>query len=208
MLIGPHASNLLSEIILTTVDSRLSDFDYIRAIDDYTCYTESYEEAQSFLTKLGASLREFDLSLNYKKTAIIELPLAATEQWQRKLNSAQLAASYGKSNFLLTRAYLDYAIELMHANGENAAILNYAIKVLLGKELTRNAKEYAVKTILNLAMLYPYLVSILDQYVFSTCCADCATHLCIKDYAQRIYQSGIAVHNFEQVSFAIFFAIK
>ena len=208
LLIGPHASNLLSEIVLTAVDNRLINYDYIRAIDDYTCYTETYEEAQRFLTELGSALREFDLSLNHKKTAIKELPLPVTEEWQRKLNAAPLAGYYGECNFLLTRAYIDCAIELVHRNGENAAILNYAIKVLLGKKLTPNAREYAAKTILNLALLYPYLVSILDKHVFSVCCAECPSHSCIKEYAQKIYQSGLASRNFEQVSFSIFFALK
>ena len=208
LLIGPHASNLLSEIVLTAIDSQLKSYNYTRAIDDYTCYTDTYEEAQRFLTELGASLREFDLSLNYKKTMIIELPLAATEQWQRKLNAVQLTNLYGESDFLLTRAYLDSAIELMHANDGNAAILNYAIKVLASKKMTSNAREYAAKTILNLAMLYPYLVSIVDKYVFSVCCTECKFHLCIANYAQKIYRSGIAVHNFEQASFSIFFALK
>ena len=39
LLIGPHASNLISEIILTCVDKKLIDngWQYIRNIDDYTC---------------------------------------------------------------------------------------------------------------------------------------------------------------------------
>lgn len=208
LLIGPHASNLLSEIVLTSVDSLLDKYSYVRAIDDYTCYVDTYEEAQRFLADLNCALREYDLSLNHKKTAVMELPLAATEQWQRKLNGIQLMTAYGKCDFMLARAYLDHAIELMHNNGENAAILNYAIKMLLGKELTDNAKEYSVRTILSLAILYPYLVSILDKHVFSICCSKCASHLCIKNYAERIYQSGISMRNFEQVSYAIFFAIK
>jgi len=50
VLIGPHASNLISEIILVTVDKELTSagFKYIRNIDDYTCYVDSYEEADRF----------------------------------------------------------------------------------------------------------------------------------------------------------------
>lgn len=215
LLIGPHSSNLLAEIILTAVDSQLSDWDYIRAIDDYTCYVQTYEDGQRFLTQLGAVLREYDLSLNHKKTSIVALPLAATEHWERKLNALQLITSYDKTDYLLTRAYFDYAIELMHDNGENAAILNYAIKTLLGKSrkgttkiLTQNAKEYAAKTIMSLASLYPYLITLLDKYVFSTCCKECDTHACINEYANCAYQNGIDTRNFEQSAYALFFAIK
>lgn len=42
LLIGPHASNLLSEVILTTVDRKLYDmgYRYYRNIDDYECYPD------------------------------------------------------------------------------------------------------------------------------------------------------------------------
>lgn len=49
LLIGPHTSNLISELILTTVDNQLkSKYKYIRKVDDYTCYVEKYEDAESF----------------------------------------------------------------------------------------------------------------------------------------------------------------
>lgn len=215
LLIGPHTSNLLSEIVLTAIDSELSGWDYVRAIDDYTCYVKTYEDGQRFLTQLGAALRKYDLSLNHKKTTIFELPLAVTERWERKLNTLQITTSYGKTDFLLTRAYFDYAIELMHEHDENAAILNYAIKTLLGKPrkgparaLTHNAKEYAAKTILGLATLYPYLVTLLDKYVFSTCCSNCPTHACIMNYANDAFQNGLSTRSFEQAAYALYFAIK
>ena len=54
LLIGPHASNLISEIILVVVDRKLLDSQYrfIRNIDDYDCYVSSYEEGQRFITAL------------------------------------------------------------------------------------------------------------------------------------------------------------
>lgn len=50
ILIGPHISNLISGILLTSVDKELRDkYDYIRNIDDYTCYVNTYERAENFL---------------------------------------------------------------------------------------------------------------------------------------------------------------
>lgn len=208
LLIGPHVSNLLAEIILTCVDSRLQHWSYVRAIDDYTCYVDSHEDGQRFLTELGAALREYDLSLNHKKTEILELPLAATSHWQRKLNMLPLTTSYGKTDFPLTRAYLDHAIELMEQNKGNAAILKYAIKVLSGKDLTHNAKEYFTKTVLSLSLAYPYLVTMLDEYIFHKYCAGCSSHQCIHIFAENALKAGISRRNYEQAAYAIFFAIK
>lgn len=59
LLIGPHVSNLLSEIILVKIDKILYDkgWRYIRNIDDYTCYVSTYEDGQLFLTELSEQLR-------------------------------------------------------------------------------------------------------------------------------------------------------
>lgn len=69
LLIGPHVSNLISEIILSSIDFKLwkKGYRYIRNIDDYTCYVNSYEKGESFLLDLSKELKEYELSLNHKK---------------------------------------------------------------------------------------------------------------------------------------------
>ena len=130
LLIGPHASNLISEMILTVVDRKLYDkgWKFVRNIDDYTCYVETRARADSFIVDLGVALEEFDLQLNNKKTKIEELPDTVLEDWVRKLNGFSLLTSYGKVDYKQARAYFDLAIELMKISGGNASVLNYAIK--------------------------------------------------------------------------------
>ena len=66
LLIGPHSSNLLSEVILTVVDKILYDkgYRFVRNIDDYDCYVGSQDDAKLFLRDLEEILREFDLPLD------------------------------------------------------------------------------------------------------------------------------------------------
>lgn len=65
LLIGPHASNLISEIILTQVDQRLWDMGwrYIRAIDDFTCYVSSFEAEERFIADLRREMEVDDFSI-------------------------------------------------------------------------------------------------------------------------------------------------
>lgn len=205
LIIGPHTSNLLSEIILCSIDNRLNKWDYIRNIDDFTCYVETYDKAQEFLIELSKELREFDLILNHKKTEIIELPVAATEQWVHKLNLISSLLKNGKLNYNGAKAYLDSAIELMKSNKMNSAILNYAIKVLGSVELTSNAKEYCLKTIFHWSLIYPYLIPTLDKNVFEVFSADISQ---ITDISQEIFKSSLEKRNYEAISYAIYFAIK
>ncbi len=207
LLIGPHVSNLLSEIILVKIDKALYDLGwrYIRNIDDYTCYVSTYEEGQLFLTELSEQLRAYDLTLNHKKTAIEELPTASVEHWVRKINAFTVFNDKEIMNFKEVRAYLDMAIDLMKENNNNAAILNYAMKVLSKKQLSNNAKAYYVKTIFHLTVIYPYLVPVLEAYVFEPFGVETTM---ISTFSGKLYVEGIKLKNYEAVCYSLYYAIK
>lgn len=206
-IIGPHASNLLSEIILTVVDRQLSNkgWEYIRNIDDYTCYVATYEEAQKFLTELASQLRAFDLPLNHKKTKIEELPMASTRHWVRQLNSFDFTSTYNKVNYKKAQAYLDLAVGLMSENDNNAAILNYAIKVLAKQRLTENAARYCLQTVQHFAVIYPYLIPLLDDHVFKPFGAKRED---IEKFANIIYEAAMKENNYEAITYAIYFSLE
>lgn len=207
LLIGPHAYNILSEIILCVIDYHMVEkgWEYVRHIDDYTCYVENEESAQRFLIDLQTELREFDLSLNHKKTVINPLPMAAVEQWVRKINSLSIITNYGQVDFKNCRSYLDYALEIAKTENGNSSVLKYAIKVLSGLDLTKNAKKYEAKTVFYLCLIFPYLIPLLDKYIFQKCNVSFEE---IADISTQIYNLGIESHNPEMASYAIYFSIK
>lgn len=205
LLIGPHASNLLAEMILCAIDAELSPhWKYVRNIDDYTCYVKTYDEAQNFLYELEKHLRTYELTLNTKKTQIAELPQATIEQWDRQLNSVSLLASYGKVNYKSAQGYLDFAVELMQKNGMNSSILKYAIKVLKDMPLTENAKRCCEKTIFHLTVIYPYLVPLLEEYVFQ---AFSVSDSAIKNILEILYDVGRQTHNYETTAYVLYYAL-
>ncbi len=207
LLIGPHASNLISEIILTCVDKKLYDkgWRYLRNIDDYNCYVDSHENAEKFLTDLNEALREYDLPINYKKTLIQELPKASTNHWIRGLAAAIPSDENTLIDFKMARRYLDTAISLMETNDNDAAILKYAIKVIAKRKLSYNAKQYCLKTIEHYAVLYPYLIILMDDYVFIPFEAEI---LDIQNFADIIFKDAIKTDNYELMYYSLFYAIK
>jgi hypothetical protein len=213
-IIGPHVSNLLSEIILTTIDLELrKDWEYTRNIDDYICYVESRDEADKFLAELNKQLRNFDLLLNHKKTDIIELPIAAVENWRREILSISFVTTvendFGNSekvvDFKHTQLFLDKVIELMRDNDMNAAILNYALQILVQQTLTESARNYCVKTIMHYALNIPYLVPLLDRYLFSPLKVTTEE---IEQYANLIFIESLKKNHYEGLSYSIFYALK
>lgn len=212
LLIGPHSSNLISEIILVKVDFELSNlgYKYIRNIDDYTCYIDNYEEAEKFFICLSEELKKYELSLNVKKSKIISLPKASVKNWITKLNNFTFNNTYLVNDVETVRVkelkgFLDFAIELMLDENNDASILNYAIKIISNKNLGINAKDYYSKQIHHLVLLYPYLVNFIEYDVFES---HNISKEIIKKISIDIYNYGLKKKSYEASTYAIYWAMK
>jgi hypothetical protein len=160
--IGPATSNIISECILSRVDAEMiKEFQYVRFIDDYTCYCERYEDAENFIRRLSQELAKYKLNLNYKKTKIRPLPVQVNTDWVNDLNTH--LPSSEKYTFSQVIDYLDYALELQKKHNEGS-VLKYAIKTIR-KRADNNAKEYLLEYTLTLAMHYPVLIPVLQKSV-------------------------------------------
>ena len=206
LLIGPHASNLLSEIILTVVDRKLYEkgYRYARNIDDYDCYVSTHDEAQRFLRDLEETLRDFDLPLNHKKTKIIELPIGIEKSWKHQLSDLPREGALGMVEYPQVNVFIDTALELASETGD-IAIINYAIKKLKGMNLSDNGKKLAAKRFTHMAVLYPYLLHLLEDFVFIPYGVETKN---IKTLSNMIYRDATHVNDYESMCYAIYYAIR
>ena len=168
VLIGPHASNLIAEIILTCVDKELvsKGYKFVRYVDDYRCFAETHERAEEFVQDLDSELYRYGLMRNQRKTKILSLPAPSEEEWPRALKSFPLP-NEGRLSRGQVLAFLDFAIDLLNGNEGNAAILNYALRMLSGRKLTKPAQSLVLNRSLQFVRIYPYLSPIMDELVFS-----------------------------------------
>ncbi len=211
ILVGPHSSNLISEIILVKIDYKLSKkWKYIRYIDDYTCFVSTEEEADEFITDLVKELREYNLSLNHRKTQKTKLP-ELSGYWIHQLQNSIPNAKNNKTNFREVKSYLELAKKLTFQENNNA-ILNYAIKVISGLEITKNAEEYFIYETFNWAYIYPYLIPLLDEYVINK---HIDSFLKLKEGKQvldqmlcKIYNKNLKDMNIEAIVYSIYYSIK
>lgn len=208
LLIGPHTSNILSEIILCAIDENLSKkyMSYIRNIDDYICYVNTKEEVDNFIIDLNRELRKYDLLMNHKKTEIYELPICVVETWVHKIQNYIATFQKFKEyvDYKEVQAFIDFTIKLVSENADNNSIILYAVKSLKDFNLTKNAQEYLIKSVVSLSLLYPYLVPILGEFIFKKYEADTNQ---IQKYANMIYEKYIQKNNYEACSFALLYAI-
>lgn len=210
LLIGPHSSNLLSEIVLCCIDNELSDkYQYIRNIDDFTCYVETEDNAEHFLLDLNDTLKNYELSLNTKKTRITRLPLNSDTDWVSSLNSFFIGDTYTDDHKIVfkkqrLKAYLDLSISLANKT-ENSAVYTYAIKTIANTALGKVAKEYYIDLIHQLLCLYPYLVHWMEDYVFDVFNI---TRERIKSISEDLYKIGIKRHRYEACAFSLYWSMK
>ena len=130
-----------------------------------------------------------------------------TELWVRKIQKQILP--FGKFHEYVdyheVQVFIDFCVDLMAKNKDNASILLYGLKVLKKHKLTPNAQQYLTKMAVSLALIYPYIVPLLDECIFTPCATDPAI---IKKYANMIYEHYLEKNYFEACSFALYYATK
>lgn len=223
LLIGPHASNIISEIILTTIDADLQAKGHHkvkRHVDDYRFYAGTYEEAEKFIKDLGLALRAYEMSLNEKKTKIVSLPSPSEADWVLVLNRHPLPKDQ-ELKFSEIRSFLDRALTCAQAIGKSTP-LNYAIKVLAKshskknpgdsdetppRKLSLRAKRMYAQEAMNLALAYPYLAPMLDEYVFTPYWHDGLKEK-IAEFSTVLVALGLRKLYPDAIAHAIFLALK
>jgi hypothetical protein len=206
LLVGPHASNIIAELVLTPVDTALLKRGHTRVtrhIDDYRFYARTHEQAENFVRDLGMALREYELSLNEKKTKILPLPRPQVENWVRELNDFQFPP--GTIRFSSVRSFLDLALDLAQRAGTSAT-LNYAIKMVPAR-LNDRAKRLFVIEAVNLALSYPYLAPLLGEHVFTKHKHN-GIESVINIFATELLQTGIRRIYPDAIAHALYYAIQ
>ena len=213
LLIGPHSSNIIAEIILTKIDAELQAKAYgkiARHIDDYTFYADDFAQAERFVKDLGMCLRGFEMSLNDKKTRILQLPRPSTENWIQRLNRFSFPKDEEEVRFSKVRSFLDLALECSQDAGKSTP-LNYAIKALANpnssRKLNERARRLYMLEAMNLALAYPYLAPQLDKHVFDRYGHDdLATH--VAEFSSALARIGVRKLYPDAIAHALYYVLK
>lgn len=157
--IGPATSNIISEAILVRIDMILKDegFVFIRFVDDYTAYFDTYEEAERFIRRLGEELSKYKLLLNAKKTFIGQLPCPSSSEWILDLTTRIPMNKSVTSNII---RFLDYAVNKQSINPDGS-VIKYAVKTIV-RDVDDKSVDVVLKYILGLCIKYPILIPVLN----------------------------------------------
>lgn len=158
--IGPATSNIISEAILVRIDEILRNegFTFIRFIDDYTAYFDTFEEAERFIRRLGEELSHYKLLLNAKKTVIEALPCPTSPEWVVDLTTRIPNKDKVVPSNLIR--FLDYAVD-KQAISPDGSVLKYAAKTII-RDIDDKTVDLVLKYLLGLCIKYPILIPVLN----------------------------------------------
>lgn len=163
--IGSDVSAMISEIILSTIDERLRNYNYLRVLDDYECYCSTKEEAEKFIRELSLNLEEYRLRINTGKTKILSLPQTIDDDWVRilrRFTKIKRVDKYTKHEVL---DYIDLATDLFQKY-PNESPVRYAAEKLTSFAYTDfESYKLVLRYILNLSFLFPYILDICEEIV-------------------------------------------
>lgn len=140
--IGPDASFLLAEILLSSVDRDLGDsaLSAHRWFDDYEFPCQSESEAEELGAKLTRALSAFELQRNNNKTSVRRLPVPLRDSWVRTLRNLKLGDTAGQQREDLNDLF-DVAFEEA-ARNPSAGVLKYACRKLYGYQAGTQIKTH------------------------------------------------------------------
>lgn len=163
--VGPDSSSILSEVILSQVDKELSEFDFVRFVDDYKCYCKTIEEAERFLIRLSQCLEQYSLQVNTSKTRIIDLPRSIDDSWVQKLRKNIEWNEINKKNKNKVIGFLDLASELFRLN-PNGSSIRFAAKTISKKKYSDfSTYSIVLSYFLNICYLFPYVIDICEAFL-------------------------------------------
>ena len=157
--IGPDTSFIIAEMLLSSVDEEFFgrmqkegiEPRGFRSYDDFEFGFTTRAESEAAVASLQRILSDYELQLNPRKTAIIELPVPLEAEWVSELRTFgldDLPQNWG------LRRYFDRAFELSRLN-RDSEVLKYAIRRLRSVKIVSENWRLCEDLVLQCAMVEP-----------------------------------------------------
>jgi hypothetical protein len=155
--IGPDSSLVISEIVLTAADEMLQqqfpNINGMRYVDDYEFGFQTYTDAEKVLGSLQQILQTFELSINFAKTKIVDLPLPLDPKWIIELRNFNIRQT-PKSQQMDLIQYFSKAAELANTNKDDF-VLKYAVARLRGVTIDQSNWDLTQEFLFQCVMVEP-----------------------------------------------------
>lgn len=179
--IGPGTSSIVAEALLSPVDAALrGKYRFTRYIDDYTVFLPDRKACDQFLLDLSRELERYALSLNLRKTKVIELPTPRREAWVTEISfllgdaiaPGESAAAHQRLEVRQIRAILDRALELSK-DFPDGSVMKYTLSAIIDrypKEPSVSAADspeerFIEDSLFRFSYFFPTIIPVLQRWL-------------------------------------------
>ena len=195
--IGPDASLVVAEILLSAIDQELLDrhpalIRGFRYVDDYELSFTNLSDSEEILSELQGLLAEYGLQLNARKTGITEVPQAWEESWSVELarflirDASMPVAQRNDLVSLFSRAF-----EIASGRPEDS-VLRYAVARVQGLDVHPKGWRAFENCLLSAASGDPSTLAVVLGALFTV--ANRGGHTISKSPLSEIIESVIDIH--------------
>lgn len=204
--IGPDASFVIAEIIMTAIDEMLIPIvgkKYHRYIDDFEFGCGSLQQAEATLARLQEILEHFELALNSSKTKIVESPCSLDPVWLHDLKNYKFRrGKIQQKNDLIH--YFDLVMDYLHKYPDEP-IVKYAILRSSSKLVYKNNWPSYQSIILQWSISEPGILPIaLDFIKFYESKGFAIDKVELKETLEFLIVEHSSMGHTSEVSYAIF----
>lgn len=178
--IGPETSRIISEIIGTYLDKKITDLNIdvkgTRYVDDYHLYFNNLSDLEIVKNKIQSELSKLHLSSNEAKCEVKNVPEVFAKPWVRIINQTVLRDSgFGLQEDLISLFSL--AIHNSQSNQKDNS-LKFLVSFLINKKLNLNddTKKLLVELIRHSIEQTPLIMSHAFKLLNKNNCLTDSTH--------------------------------
>lgn len=161
--IGPETSRIIAEVVSSEIDTvirnRLDHLDvkkFDRLQDDWFVGADSLDDAESILSQIVLSYREFGLEINGTKTSVQHILARDKKTWRAELSSHVISA-HGYLSGSRLHDFLKLVLRLQAVN-MNDPVVSYGITVIEGKKFTETDVAFVESFLLEASVLSPIAI--------------------------------------------------
>jgi len=144
--IGPAISDLVTEIMLSVIDTEISkqlkndkiDFICVRFKDDYRFLCQTESDAQEILSVVQRNLKGFNLSISEEKSTVSKLPEGLFREWTSEYHTYSLKYGYPIKYKAFENTFRK--VLLIDKNYPNTGIIDKFLSELISKKYNLKLK--------------------------------------------------------------------
>lgn len=166
--IGPDTSHILAEVIAVAIDlilrTELGAWPAgFRFVDDYFLFFEAQADAEQALARLSTALKEYELDVNFDKTAVIPIHTLTDDVWTHPIRALEIPGK-GLAQLNAIHNYFDTVLTMSRVHPDES-VVKYALRKISSVIVTKENWPSFEAHLLRAALAQPTALQVVAAFL-------------------------------------------